>query len=255
MARANLLCSAMIYALLMVAISSNANADTLSTDYQGWRITIDDSPSQEFVAQALADLDELFPPYVPLPDWTLYSYVSNYGVSVETGEADDGDLPVFRHADDLVEETPNLRSIWSSMPCDGQVCSTLTQLNVVHGETAELIANLREAIDHDFDLVDDNSLGYIIVWNSDEPMYPGDVDIGPDSVPLGLDHNKWNRWNVEYGVYPVYVGDVGPQKLSPEVWSVTLSATPEPSTAILCLIVAATFGLLHRKTKQTSCDQ
>ncbi len=53
------------------------------------------------------------------------------------------------------------------------------------------------------------------------------------------------NWKVEYGVYPVYVGSVGVQYVSPAVWSVTLSAAPEPSSAILCLVAATMFGLLR----------
>ncbi len=109
-----------------------------------WRIKVDESPSPEFVAQALSDLQEFFPPFEPAPDQPWCCYVGNYGGMIEPDDIDDEDaLKFFRLTDDLDEVSTFFRTFWSSTFCDEGICSTLTQFNLVQGGPTELMTQLR----------------------------------------------------------------------------------------------------------------
>ena len=221
-------------------------AQAYNTIHNGWRITIDESPSPEFVAQSIADLKELFPPFELAPDQPWCCYIGNYGGALEPMEIADEYLPFFRLTDDLDEEWAPLRTFWTGTLCSGKICSTLTQFNLVQGSPTELMMYLREAVEPDFDPIANNSIG---VWRPDESVLSGVPLIGPSYVPTPADVSGNFGWKLEDGVYPVYVGIVGPQQLSPTVWSVTLSTTPEPSSAILCWIAVTAVGLHRRKVR------
>ena len=234
--------------LLASGIAGDASAQTHSSTQDGWRITVDESPSPEFVAQALADLQEFFPPFEPAPDQPWCCYVGNYGGMIEPDDIDDEDvLKFFRLTDDLDEESTFFRTFWSSTFCDEGICSTLTQFNLVQGGPTELMTHLREAVEPDFDPIENDSIAF---WKLNEGAFPGVPPIDPSYMPpTPAEIAGYFNWKVEYGVYPVYVGSVGVQYVSPAVWSVTLSAAPEPSSAMLCLVAATMFGLRRRRAR------
>jgi hypothetical protein len=80
------------------------------------------------------------------------------------------------------------------------------------------MTHLREAIEPDFDPIDSGSVAFLKLDDGTSPEY---APIDPNYDPTDPDYFDYFMWKLEYGVYPVYVGRVGPQQLSPVVWSVT----------------------------------
>lgn len=230
---------------LALSIADTAFAQTHTAIHDGWRISIDESPSPEFIVRALADLQEYFKPYEVIPNLPWCCYVGNYGGVIESSGTEEDEIPFFRLSDDLFEEGTSFGIFWSSMLRNEEIFFAASKFNLSHGSPTELMTHLRAAIVPNFDPIRSGAVAYL-KW--DEILLPS-APIDPSYDPTNNDFSGYFKWDVGDGVYPVYVGRVGLQHLSPVVWSVTLSAAPEPSSAVLCLITATMFGLRLRRAR------
>jgi hypothetical protein len=211
--------------LLTVVLASNSKAQTHSATYNGWRITIDESPSPEFVDLALEDLKKYFVLPEPTPNVNCGCIaVGNYGGMIEPSDLE-SEIPFFRITDDIdeapfhIDEAPFHTFVsYTSTNCNTFLCRKIAQFNLRYGGTTELLAHLKATIDV-----------------TSEPV----VD---DFLPLST---------IEFGTYPVFVGPADLQNLSPIVWSVDFAAVPEPTTAALCFLAALAFGLIRRRAELT----
>jgi hypothetical protein len=220
MTRGYCLCSALICSLLTAAFSSAADAQSVSTDYRGWRITINESPSQEFVAQALADLQALFPPYEPATDWSLCCLaIGNYGGAVEPSEADDGEVPFFRLTDDIEPFGVGLGAV----SCDRGACVTGAFFSY-HGTSASELMSY---------------VANYLAMNSGRSLEVFETPSG-ELVPfVGWGFNK----DEATSRFPVFVRPDFSTLIMSDVWAVSFSAVPEPATLILALLPLSLLAL------------
>ena len=196
--------------LLASGIAGDASAQTHSSTQDGRRITIDESPSSEFVAQWLVELSNYFEPAVPSPNLPWCCYSGNYGGIGEASEEYDGTIPFYHITDEIFDVTLWRGPLVTAPGCTGTDCSSIWAYAGVFKSPEELALDIA----HTFEQI-------------------------PTYLPLVL--------TVNFGTYPAFIGPVGQQQPSPAVWSVTLSAAPEPSSAMLCLVAATMFGLRRRR--------
>lgn len=197
------------FALSLACFTSlSAKAQTHSTTHNEWRIMIDESPSPEFVAKALEDLQKFLEPRatVPTVNWCCLG-VGNYGGMHERSELDEDDVPFFRITDDLNENA--LRVLIGSAGYETAPCLSFWALAGPFGsrqEVAETVGNL--------------------------------IDDRPDYGPI--------VFKVDSGPHPVFIGNIYSQHPNLDVRSATVVAIPEPASAMLCMYVAVTFGRRRR---------
>lgn len=176
-----------------------------------WSVTIDDTPSPDFVATALHELNEYYKPWTPPTNLNLCCLgVGNVGGLVEH-DRDDEDFP-FVEIDDDVDEDPFVVAV-KSASCETEICVAISHFRLKSGAAAGLENYLVEFLEHSHEQF------------VDAPIY----------------------WKLIPGEYPVLIGDFNTAPTNSLLWSVTLSAVPEPSANLLHLWGLAAISVRTRK--------